>query len=237
MSVPASLARFDRGQHCRSVPLDHRVEERFGKLPPGRAERSVEGGRIDRFSAGKGRRLFEHRQRVAQAAVGAVGDRRECSRIDRDPLGGGDLAHPLDHYGHGDPRKGIPLATGEHRNGEFFGRGRGENEDGMRRRLLERLEEGVRTRGAEHVRLIDDVDFHPHRRRRKLYGFTKRPDIVDAVVAGGVDLEHVEGRSRQDRPTILAGVIRRRRWTVDAVDASGQDFRRRRLAGTARTGK
>ena len=58
-----------------------------------------------------------------------------------------------------------------------------------------------------HVRLIEDVDFHPHLRRREPDGFAQLANLLDAAVAGGVDLEHVERRAGQDREAVLARVV------------------------------
>ena len=78
----------------------------------------------------------------------------------------------------------------------------------MRRRLLERLEKGVRAFFGEHVRFVDDVDFHPHRRRRELHRVAQRADLVDAAIARRVDLQHVERRAGEHRQAIVAGVVR-----------------------------
>ncbi len=141
--------------------------------------------------------MLEHRESVAQTAVGAVGDRREGRVVDRDTLTARHLSHLLDHHRDGDPPERVALTARKDRNGEAFGfRGR-EDENRVRRRLLERLEKGVRALFREHVRLVDDVDFHPHRRGRKLYGLPQGPDFVDPAVARRVDLENVQRRTGQ----------------------------------------
>src|SRR5205807_10329286 len=52
----------------------------------------------------------------------------------------------------------------------------------------------------QHVRLIDDVDLAPAERRREVDLLPQVPDLVDAPVGGGVDLDQVERRAvLQDR--------------------------------------
>jgi len=69
-------------------------------------------------------------------------------------------------------------------------------------------------------------------------------DVVDAPVGGGVHLDDVEGHAFGDRPALLADAARMRRRLRPrrirrprAVESLGEDARRARLAGAARSGE
>ena len=123
----------------------------------------------------------------------------------------------------------------------LLGLGRREHEDGVRRRLLERLQECVPCRGGEHVRLVEDVHLRAARRRRVGDALAQLADVVDGVVRRGVHLDHVERPRLRDRDAGLADAA-----GLDAVgpslavQAGGEDLRHRGLAGapaTRRTGR
>ena len=82
--------------------------------------------------------------------------------------------------------------------------GRGEDEDGVRRRLLERLQEGVPRLPGEHVRLVEDVDLPVARRGHVADPLAQVADVVDRAVRGGVHLDHVERGAGGDRDARLA---------------------------------
>ena len=85
--------------------------------------------------------------------------------------------------------------------GTFVGLGRGEHEHGVRRRLLERLQERVPGRRREHVRLVEDVDLAAPADGRVGDALAQLADVVDRVVRRGVHLDHVErgGARRSSR--------------------------------------
>ena len=122
------------------------------------------------------------------------------------------------------------LGPAADRRGHLLRVGGGEDEDDVARGLLERLQQGVRRRGREHVHLVDDVDLPAPRgaqagvRHQIAHG-------VDAVVRGRVELVHVERAPLGDLDARGADAA----WlTVDgrlAIERLGQDPRRRRLAG------
>ena len=75
--------------------------------------------------------------------------------------------------------------------------GRGQHEHHVGRRLLERLQQrGLRGPG-EHVDLVEDVHLVAAGRRVRR-PLDQLPDVVDAVVAGGVQLVDVEAGARFD---------------------------------------
>ena len=79
-------------------------------------------------------------------------------RLDLDRLG---VGHPADDLGELLERRALEveaLAAVDDRRHHLVRLGRGEHEDGVRGRLLERLQERVPGLAGEHVRLVEDVD-------------------------------------------------------------------------------
>ncbi len=86
------------------------------------------------------------------------------------------------------------------------------------------------------MRLVDDVELRLQLRRRVFDALPKIANIVDATVAGGVDLDHVGVRAVVDghaRCAGVAGAIGRIR--IEAIDRLGENACCGRLARAART--
>ena len=90
---------------------------------------------------------------------------------------------------------------------------------------------------GEHVRLVDDVNLHAHRRGGKLHRFSERSNLVDSPIARRIDFQDVERRTSQDRSAVFAGVVRRGSRSGHAVDTTRQDLGSRGFSRTARTRK
>ncbi len=114
-------------------------------------------------------------------------DQRDGAVVDLDLLGVGD---PADHLGDLLERGALEveaLAAIDDRRHHLLRLGGGEDEDGVRRRLLERLQEGVPGLLGEHVGLVEDVDLPASRPpgrsrpargargRRRRSGWRRRP--------------------------------------------------------------
>ena len=97
------------------------------------------------------------------------------------------------------------LAARQHRHRDLADFGGGEDEFGVRRRLLQRLQEGVEGRGRQHVDFVDDVDLVARAGRRVAHAVIDLPDVVDAGVGGGVHLQHVHVPAFHDRLAMHAG--------------------------------
>ena len=124
-----------------------------------------------------------------------------------------------------------PAADG----GEHFLRvGRREHEHDVVRRLLERLQERVRSCGREHVDLVDDVDLPPSWRREAGAG-NEVAHRVDAVVRGGVEFVDVEGVPRRDRSARVADAARLPVDERGAVEGFAEDAGRGGLPGPSRS--
>ena len=186
-------------------------------------------------AAAEGDQLVERAERVAEAALGRAGDHRRRSLLELDRLGRGD---PVQHLGDLLQRRPLEVealaAVGDRRH-HLVRLGRGEDEDGVRRRLLERLEEGVPGLLGQHVRLVEDVDLPVAAGRRVGDPLAQLADVVDRAVGGGVHLDHVDrgaGGDRQAGLALAAGGDGRA--AALAVERAGEDLRHRGLAGPAR---
>ena len=90
-----------------------------------------------------------------------------------------------------------------------------------------------------HVRLVDDVDLETGRHGREERSLPQVARVVDAAVAGGVDLDDVEGagtvRGQADARIALPARVWRR--ALHTVQRAGQDARARCLTAAARPGE
>ncbi len=114
--------------------------------------------------------------------------------------------------------------------------GRGEHELHMLGRLLDDLQQGVEALRRHHVRLVDDVDLVAALGRPVAGPLPQVTGVVDAPVAGRVDLDDVDGpraaagqgHARVADPARLGG------RALLAVQAPRQDACTGRLAAAAR---
>ncbi len=107
----------------------------------------------------------------------------------------------------------------------------------MRRRLLEGFEQGVECACAEHVHLVDEVDFEFPASRCVSGAFPQVADVFHAVVAGPVDLDDIEAAPLGDFQTSRALAARLRGGTGLAVQSLRQNAGGGGLADSARTHK
>ncbi len=129
------------------------------------------------------------------------------------------------------------LRTGSDGVEQFVWLRRREDEYHVLRRFLQHLEQGVACGSRQHVRLVEDV--HPSRPRgcgHRRCVDADFSDVLDLVVRGSVEFDHIERCSVGDRNARMTGVvglpvIR----TVGAVQGFGKQTCRRGLAGTARS--
>ncbi len=113
---------------------------------------------------------------------------------------------------------------------------RREDEHDVLGRLLDDLQQGVEALRRDHVRLVEDEDLVPVARRGERRALAQVTGVVDAAVAGGVDLDDVE-RARPAAGELDARgahAARDVRRPLGAVEAAREDAGRRRLAAAAR---
>ena len=205
------------------------LEQEAGVRHAEHRQRVLEGD----LAAAVGDELLERPQCVAEAAGGRAGDRGESLRGNLDRLR---VGHPAQHRGDlldRGPLEVEAVAAVHDRGRDLARLGRGEHEHGVRRGLLEGLQERVPGRRREHVGLVEDVDLAAPADGRVGHALAQLADVLDGVVRGGVHLEHVQRARTGDRHARLATPAGLGRGALDAVQAGGEDLRHRGLAGSA----
>ena len=129
------------------------------------------------------------------------------------------------------------LAAGENGRQQLVGFGRRQDEDNVRRRLLQRLEEGVGGLLGEHVDFIDDIDLVARLVGGVVHLLAEVSDFVDTAVAGGIDFDNVHSAAFGDCPAHVAFVAGLALAVVEAVDGFSQTAGRAGLAGAAGSAK
>src|SRR4029079_13273450 len=117
------------------------------------------------------------------AAARASRDEGERGVGHVDLLAVGDSAQKLRQLGEAGAREEEGLAARAHRRQDLRELGRAEDEDEMRRRLLDQLEERVPRGIRELVRLVEDVDLEAALDRLEDHVLADLADVVDPALA------------------------------------------------------
>ena len=136
--------------------------------------------------------LVEQRQGVPEASLRRRREQPQRSRGRRDLLRLRDLLELRGDLLDGQRAEGEPLAARDDRRRDLVELGRGEDELGVLRRLLERLEQRVEGLVGQHVNFVDDRDAKPVALRRVADRLDELPGMLDLAVRGAVHLEDVE---------------------------------------------
>jgi hypothetical protein len=135
------------------------------------------------------------------------------------------------------------LAARQDRHRHLAGFGRGEDELGVRRRLLECLEQRVEGLGREHVHFVENIDLVARAHRGVADRIVDLPHVLDAVVRGRVHLDDVGVPALHDGPAVnpdrghIDGRRADRAVRQLVVERPRQDARRRGLADAAHPGE
>ena len=175
--------------------------------------------------------LVEQRQRIAHRAVRLVGDHVQRLVVHRDPLLARDVPQVADDVRHPDAIEIVGLAAAQDGRQDLVLLRRRQDEDGVCRRLLQRLQEGVESRLRQHVHLIDDVHRIASHLRRNLHLVHQRLDVLHAVVGRRIQLVDAVRTPLGERAAgvaLPAGL--QVRSGIRAVDGLGENARRTRLA-------
>ncbi len=165
---------------------------------PGEAENGEHIGFGDGRSA-EGNQLVEDGLGVPHSTVGELRDGPERGRLRLDALAGGDLGEAGDDRGILDGPELKPLATRDDGRQDFLALGCGEDELHVGRGLFEGLEQRVEGSRGKHVDLVDDVDLEGTLRGAVLAVLAQIADLLDRVVGGSVDFDHVHAAPAHDR--------------------------------------
>ena len=213
-----------------------RIEQREYASALDRAEHRAH---VNRAHAARaiGDRLIEQRQTIAQGTVRRARQFSQRIGFEDNAFGIEDMLHLA-----GDLCRQQALeiefeAARQHGDRKLLRIRRRQQELHVRRRLFERLEQRVERRLRQHVHFVDQIDLEAAARRGILRVFDDVAHIVDAGVAGGIDLEQIDETPGVDVDTGAALATRSRRLAALAVQRFGEDARNRRLADTARAGE
>ncbi|VUD69780.1 hypothetical protein MET9862_00338 [Methylobacterium symbioticum] len=183
--------------------------------------------------------LVEEGERVAHRTLGGAHQGAERLVLDRDALRSADaLEMGGEHVGL-DAAQVEALAAREDRDRDLADLGGGEHELGVRRRLLQGLQEGVERLLREHVDLVHDVDLVAGRDGGVADAVDDAAHVVDAGMRGGVHLQHVHVPGFHDRLAVQAEFRHRHggagigRAGTEIVQPAGEDARRGGLADAA----
>ena len=203
--------------------LLHNVLGQGGEIIPG----GHAGGLVDHLQSHvpvPAQALVQQGQGVPQSAVGDPGDEQGGVLVQLGFLLGGHVLQPLGDVLRGDPPKVEPLAPGQNGGQQLVDFRGGQDEYHMGRRFFQSLQQSVEGGNGEHVHLVDDV--HP-----VLGGgggevglLNQGADAVHAVVAGGVDLHHIQNGALFQSPADFAFPAGVPVLGVEAVHRPGQDF-------------
>ena len=141
----------------------------------------------------------------------------------------------LHHVGHGDAVEIEYLAAGEYRRDYLMLLGRGKDENGMSRRLLQCFQKRVESLRGKHVHLVDYEHTVAPLCRRHHHLLRERAHVVHAVVARRIEFYYVERPVLVELPARIAFIaclaVGR---AVCAVYSLGKNARARCFAHTAR---
>ena len=160
---------------------------------------------------------------IAKTAGRAARESLESLRLGADAFAVAELGQaPLDVF-LGQAVEVEPLAPGDHRSGHLVRLRGGQYKDGVGGRLLQRLEEGVEGGLSQHVDLVNDVDLERALGGGEVDLLAQAADVVDAAVAGGVDLDQVHGPGLVDGGAGAALVARLAVPRLQAADGLGKN--------------
>jgi hypothetical protein len=222
--APGARKALGRLEHSPAIAGGDRISSGEDQLGLGDAEHGKYI--LGRYAlAAVGDELVERADGIAKASGGGPRDRGDGAIVDLDLLRGGDAADDLRDLIERGPLEVETLAAIDDRRHHLVGLGGGQHERCVRRRLLERLQEGVPRLPREHVRLVEDVDLPAPCRWCVADALAQVADVLHRAVRGGVHLDHVHRAPGGDRHTRLALPAGRHGGAVDAVERAGQDLR------------
>ena len=194
----AFLQRVEQGHAGRTFAVDEVVDEGLDDLGISEAEEIADLGLVDPFGCGR-QQLIEHGLRVAHAARSQPRDEVHGRTLGDPAIGGEDAVQLALDLGDRQAPDVEALEARQDRRRELRGFGRREHEDDEVGWLLQRLEQCVPGWRRDLVRLVEDVDLAAKLAGRIWQALAQAPDLIDAAVAGCVDLDHVERRALPDR--------------------------------------
>ena len=169
--------------------------------------------------------------------MGGDGCQSAALRLETFPLC--DVRHIVDQGFRRDRMEIEPLAAASYRVEQLVRLGCGQHEDHVGGRFLQRLQEGIAGGPRQHVGLVEDV--YTMRSGGRGHGadiHTNLSDVLNLVVGGGIELDHIQRSALSDSDagsTLVVGFAVFAQ--VGAVEGLGEQSGGRRLPRSARPGE
>lgn len=164
-----------------------RVAEESDRALVGDGHRLGARGRI-----GPGDQLVEQRERVSRRAAACPNHQGQHAALSDHALFTAQLLDVLEHRGRRHQTERIVVRARADGAENLLGLGRREDELDVLRRLFDELQESVEPLRRHHVRLVEDEDLVTVAAGSERRPLAQVAGIVDAVVAGRIDLYDVE---------------------------------------------
>ena len=179
--------------------------------------------------------LIQDAFRVTHAAVCRARDRVQRFIAAGDVFRIANLAQQSGEIVESDSAKIEALAARDDRRGDLVRLGGRQDEYRVRRGFLKSLEQRVEGRDRELMHLIDHIHLVTRSGRHQAHVLANLPHVLDAVIRGAVNLDHIDIGTGGDRGAVRARSAGLRRGHVDrgAVEALGENARGGRLADPA----
>ncbi len=236
--MPGLYNPVDGGEDGTGVGCRERVDdlvEKLGMRVPEKCDRA-----FVRDGAFRARdELVEQRQRVSRGPAAGADDQGQHTGIDDHALALAERAHILEHRRRRDESERVVVRARPDRADDFLRLGRGEDELHVIGRLFDEFEQGVESLRRHHVRLVEDEDLEPITCGCEDGALPQIACVIDTVVAGGVDLDDIQGSpaAASELDAALARTAGGVGRSLGTVQAPREDARRGRLAAPARPGE
>src|ERR1051326_294708 len=129
------------------------------------------------------------------------------------------------------------LATRENRRQHFMHICSRQDKDSIAWRLLQRLEQGIKGFGGQHVCFVKHVNFVLTGRGRHHNLFTQVTNAVYTTIRGRIDLDNIERIARSNLKALLAFIARLPINRTSAINSFSQETGCTRFARSARARK
>ena len=227
--------RIYRGKKRRNVSLSQGhcsiVDKRAGRLA-----QNVTNRLLRNDAAAVNGELFKRRQSVTHAATRMTNNKIDSCVLVGKALIFADVDQVLCHLVSGNGAEVKALHAGQNSRKNFLRIGGAHDKRHVRRRLLQRLEQGVKCRRGKHMHLVDDVDLalaaHGSVTSARNNFFSH---VINACVRSGVNLKDVWMLTSSNQLAVLASAIRQMTRSLVAEDSFCQQASHSGLACAARS--
>ena len=229
----------DRAEQPGAIGFVQRQGDLVEQRRVGVAQQRNRGLVIKAAIAGASDQLVQHREGIADRTAASTDHQRQHA------FGYCDAFPFAEHLQVRQQRLGrnqaewVVVGTRADGANDLFRLGCREDELDVRRWLFNDLQQGVEACRGDHMGLIDDEDLVAVAGRRERCALAQVAGVIDATVAGRVDLDDIQRTwsAIGQVHAAWAGAARNRSRTLFAVQAAGQDAGRGRLAAAARAGE